>query len=172
VNDPHIRNAFSNYHVGHPEERNLFKAMRTGRDDVIDIVVVNTIAGTTLNGFTVCENKHLNENRRLPDDMKNCIMIDTGSADANMSSVFILPHEIGHSLLDDALHADSNRQLMFPTMQALSTAVTNTKRLHSVDPVANNWDQIRQNANGSLGTQRFRMNVRRRVRDTSGHLLH
>jgi hypothetical protein len=167
-----IRNQFGNYHVGHPEERNLYKMLDTG-DNVIDIFVLTSIPG--LLGFTLCENKHLNANRQAMTGMKNTVALDQGGADGTPSNPYVIAHELGHILLDNALHADSNRQLMVggflgPPIGS-AQAFTNPKRLTGLDPTANNWDQMRQNANGTVGSQRFRMNARRQVRETSGHLL-
>src|SRR5579885_3447371 len=53
------RNADDNYHVGHPEQRNLVKSLDTPGDVVIDVTVIDAFPSATLMGFTVPELKNL-----------------------------------------------------------------------------------------------------------------
>jgi hypothetical protein len=169
--DLSIRNGNDDYHVGHPEERALYKPLDTG-DQVIDLYVLRSFSGRpNLLGFTVPECKEMNGNRRLMSGMMNTIVMRRDSADGTSNQPFALPHEIGHVLLDNSLHADSNHQLMFAT--AINNGnVQDPKRLIGRTPPANNWDHDLQNPNGSVGSQRVKLNAVDRVRTTSAHLLH
>ena len=166
------RNGFNDYHVGHPEQRNLYKMLDTG-DNVIDLHVLNSIPG--LLGLTVCEQAHLNANRRPMPGFKNTIVLDKDGADGTTNNPYVVAHEIGHILFDDGLHADSNRELMMGGFlgppAGTARAVTNPKRIPNVAPTATNWEQMAQNANGTLRSQRVRFNPVQRVHDTSGDLI-
>src|SRR5262249_31595034 len=46
----HFRNSLADYHVGHPEQRNLVKSLDTPGDIVLDVQVVDVVVG--VGGFT------------------------------------------------------------------------------------------------------------------------
>lgn len=166
-----IRNGNDDYHVGSTDERNLYKPLDTG-DRVIDLYVVQGFTGRpNLLGFTVPECKEMNPNRRLMTTMMNTIVMRQDSSDGSNTQPYALPHEIGHVLLDNSRHADSRRQLMFPTL-ADAADVNDTKRLIGRTPPAANWNHDRENPNGSVGSQRVRLNAVQRVLATSAHLMH
>ncbi|PYT16345.1 MAG: hypothetical protein DMG59_10715 [Acidobacteria bacterium] len=166
-----IRNGFGDYHVGHPHERNLYKMLDTG-DDRIDIFVVQSFDGRpNLLGFTVTAQSDLDANRQPLSGMFNTIVMRADSADDTDNQPYALPHEIGHALLDCALHADSSRQLMFPTLINI-TDVNDPKRLIAIDPPATNWENMISRPDGGTGSQRIRMNTLARVLDKSSGLLH
>ncbi|RMF80325.1 MAG: hypothetical protein D6744_08360, partial [Planctomycetota bacterium] len=166
------RNSFNDYHVGHPEQRNLYKMLDTG-DNVIDMFVLNRMPG--LLGLTVCEQAHLPPNRRPMTGMKNTVVLDDRAADGTSNNPYVVAHEIGHILFDDGLHADSNRELMMGGFlgppAGVARAVTDPKRIPNVAPTGTNWEQIVQNPNGTLRSQRVRFNPVQRVHTTSRELI-
>ena len=113
----------------------------------------------------------LDANRQPLSGMFNTIVMRADSADDTDNQPYALPHEIGHALLDCALHADSSRQLMFPTLINI-TDVNDPKRLIAIDPPATNWENMISRPDGSTGSQRIRMNTLARVLDKSSGLLH
>lgn len=171
------RNFFNDYHVGHPEQRNLYKMLDTG-DQVIDIFVLSSMPG--LAGLTVPEQNHLNANRRLVSGMMNTIVLartaaDGPQADGSFSNPYALAHEIGHALLDDGLHADNLQELMqggfLGPPLGTAQAMPDPKRLIGRNPAAANWDQMQQNPDGTLAVGRLQMNAVARVQATSADLL-
>lgn len=163
------RNSFADYHVGHPEQRNLVKALDSG-DQVIDIAVVNTLVPGS-RGFTVPEHADFNANRQTVSGVRNSIIMPVIAANASANNPFSLPHEIGHILTDNGLHSTTNSQLMRSGTSAASTAVGDSKRICERLPTANNWQTMVQNADGSLGNTTVRLNAVDRVNTTSGDLL-
>jgi hypothetical protein len=170
------RNSFADYHVGHPEQRNLVKSLNTPGDIVIDIQVVHTIVGT--GGFTVPEHKFLNANRQPTSGVKNSIILPDQSADGSPNMRFALPHEIGHVLTDNGLHASALTELMQGGLLSQAIAATmpasvkDSKRIQEHDPIADNWGIFRQKADGSVDGVSTKFNATRHVNDVSKHLLH
>jgi hypothetical protein len=165
-----FRNAFSDYHVGHPEQRNLVKVLDTPGDVVIDIAVVDSVPG--VRGFTVPEQKSLNANRQPVSGVKNSIIMPKISTDATTNNPFSLPHEIGHILTDEGLHARPATELMTGAgTSATSSTINDSKRMLEHKPSADNWDIMIQNANGSVGQGVEKRNATDHVNTTSAHLL-
>jgi hypothetical protein len=164
-------NALTNYHVGSQDERNLYKTYSTG-DDRIDIFVVRNFRNQPhLVGFTVCAQTDLDASRRPMSGMFNNIVMRKDASDADGGFPYALPHEIGHALLDCALHADSNHQLMFPTT-ANANDVNDAKRLVGYDPPSENWENLVTNASLAVVSQRIRMNTLTRLQAKAGGLFH
>jgi hypothetical protein len=170
------RNSFQNYHVGHPEQRNLVKSLNTAGDIVIDVTVVEFIVGT--GGFTVPENKTLIASRRPTVGVKNSIILPKESGDGTPNMRFALPHEIGHVLTDDGLHADALTELMQGGLLSQANAATmpatvkDSKRILEHDPDAENWNVFKQNPDGSVGSLHTKLNATSHVLKVSKHLLH
>jgi hypothetical protein len=166
----HFRNSAADYHVGHPEQRNLVKPLNTG-DTVIDIQVVNSVPG--VRGFTVPEQADFILDRRPVSGMMNTIIMPTNSTDGTVNNPFSLPHEIGHILTDNGLHSTANEQLMRSGTDGLSSAVGDSKRIWGRAIAANNWQVMLQNPDGSLNTGgATNLNAVARVHATSADLLH
>jgi hypothetical protein len=163
-----FRNAFANYHVGHPEQRNLVKALDTG-DRVIDIQVVTAVPGTR--GFTVPQQEDLPANRRPVSGVRNSIIMPVISSDSTSNNPFSLPHEIGHILTDNGLHSLTNTELMRSGTSGTSTAVTDSKRIWARTPGADNWEVFVARRNGTLTSGNTRLNAVARVRSTSRDLM-
>ena len=169
-----FRNANADYHVGHPEQRNLVKALNTG-DNVIDMQVVNTVSGAVgpVRGFTIPEHSDFIVDRQPVTGFRNSIIMTAGSSDGTVNNPFSMPHEIGHILTDNGLHSSVNTQLMRSGTDPLSAAITDSKRIWGRAIVANNWEVFIQNPDGSLnhlGTTN--LNAVARVQATSADLLH
>jgi hypothetical protein len=165
-----IRNDLENYHVGSQHERNLYKMLDTG-DDRLDIFVVSTFdSRPTLVGFTVTAQTDLDATRRPMSGMFNTIVMRADASDNTDTFPYALPHEIGHALLDCAQHADSSRQLMFPTTAPFKD-VNDARRLLGLDPTAFNWNNLITNAGLSVVNQRIRMNTLSRLQDKSTSLM-
>lgn len=164
------RNTLANYHVGHPEERNLFKSYDTG-DKVIDLYVVDEIP-PDVGGFTVPEQAHLDANRQLMVGMKNSFLIIDGMADGSDDDPFAIPHEIGHILLDNAVHALRRQELMDGNYLGASTTEDDPKRISHRDPAADNWQKIIQNPDGTLAVTLGEVNPVKRIGQASADLLH
>ncbi|MEP6539823.1 MAG: hypothetical protein ABJF23_31120 [Bryobacteraceae bacterium] len=165
------RNAPVNYHVGHPEQRNLVKSLDTPGDVVIDIQVVGVVPGTR--GFTVPELKTLNANRQPVPGVRNSIIMPSISTDSTVNNPFSFPHEIGHILTDEGLHSTDNTQLMRSGTSGTSSLVDDSKRILEHRPAANNWEQTTQNGDGSVnygGSQA--LNAVEHINTGSGNLLH
>ena len=165
-----IRNALTNIHVGHPEQRALCKQLDTG-DQVIDIQVVNTIA---FRGFTVAEMAHQDATRRPLAGMINQIIMHQNSADGTPNNPFSLPHEIGHIMTDNELHSLVNTELMTNGgTSALSSNIQDSKRIVEFAPTVDNWEETVQNADAdrTIGTQHIRQNAVARIQATSLDLL-
>jgi hypothetical protein len=166
-----IRNALADYHVGHPDERNLYNTFDTGASR-IDIFVAQSFVGRpNLLGFTVCSQTDLNATRQPLDAVRNTIIMRQDSADGTNFQRYALPHEVGHVLLDDAMHADNSRQLMFPTLHG-AVDVNDPKRLIGVDPPATNWENLVSSPDDRVITRRIRMNALSRVLDKAQGLRH
>lgn len=171
------RNDSTNYHVGHPQERNLYKMLETGSDR-LDIFVIQSFDGEpNLWGFTVTAQSDLNANQQPLDSIKNTVAVRVDSADGSQHGPYLLPHEIGHALLDCALHALDNPantsfQLMRPFTLDSWVDVNDPKRLIAHDPPANNWFNWVGQPDGTIAEQRIRMNTLTRVRTKSAGLLH
>jgi hypothetical protein len=165
-----FRNSAADYHVGHPEQRNLVKALDTAGDIVLDIQVVDVVPGTR--GFTVPERKPLNANRHPVSGVKNSIIMPKISTDSSATNPFSLPHEIGHILTDEGEHSLTGTELMRSGTSGTSSAITDSKRVLEHDPTADNWDTETQNADGSVGTGTTRRNATAHVHVVSKHLLH
>jgi len=163
-----FRNSFANYHVGHPEQRNLVKALDTG-DNVLDIHVVNVVPG--VRGFTVPEHKHVNANRQPVSGLRNTIIMPVISTDASANNPFSFPHEMGHIMTDNGLHSTVNTELMKSGTDGASTAITDSKRIVEHAPNADNWETFVQNADGSVAQGPLRANATEIVNTVSGHLL-
>lgn len=165
-----FRNSAADYHVGHPQQRNLVKALNTG-DTVIDIEVVNNVPG--VRGFTVPEQSDFIVDRQPVSGVKNSIIMPIISTDGTVNNPFSLPHEIGHILTDNGLHSSVNTQLMKSGTDGLSLAITDSKRIWSRAIVAHNWQVFIQNADGSLNSAGTTgLNAVARVQATSADLLH
>jgi hypothetical protein len=165
-----VRNDLTNYHVGSPEERNLFKMLDTG-DDRLDIFIVSGFRDRpSLVGFTVVASTDLDASRRPMSGMFNSIVMRANASDDTDALPYALPHEIGHALLDCATHADSSHQLMFPTTADFKD-VNDAKRLLALDPPATNWQNVVTNSSLAVVTQRIRMNTISRLQDKGGTLL-
>jgi hypothetical protein len=166
-----FRNAATNYHVGHPEQRNLVKSLNTPGDVVVDIQVVDVVPNTR--GFTVPELKTLNANRQPVSGVKNSIIMPSISTDSTTANPFSLPHEVGHIMTDDGLHSTDDTQLMRSGTSGTSSAVDDSKRILEHVPNADNWEQTTQNPDGSVNfTGHQRLNAVVHINTTSGHLLH
>lgn len=165
-----VRSQLANYHVGSPNERNLFKMLDTG-DDRIDIFVVTSFKDEpTLIGFTVTAQTDLDPSRRPMSGMFNSIIMRAKACDDTDGSPYALPHEIGHALLDCAEHADGSHQLMFAkTISAKD--VNDPKRLIGLDPPGFNWHNIVTNAALHVVSQRIRMNTLSRLQDKAQGLM-
>jgi hypothetical protein len=165
-----VRNAFADYHVGSPDERNLYKTYDTG-DDRLDIFVVNNFdSRPQLVGFTITAQTDADASRRPMSGMFNTIVMRLDASDANNGFPYALPHEIGHALLDCAMHADDKHELMF-SITANPVDVDDSKRLIGVDPPATNWENMTTNASLAVVTERIRMNTETRVQLKSSSLL-
>jgi hypothetical protein len=168
-----IRNQLSAYHVGSPNERNLYKMLDTGQDR-IDVFVVQGFTGSPgLRGFTLPSQSDMNAAHQPLPEMRNTIVMRTAAVDNTTNTPYSFPHEIGHILTDDGLHADDGPQLMFGggTTPAL-TDVNDSRRLIALDPPATNWDTIVSHADGTIGTGRLRMNTLSRLQEKARGLLH
>ena len=166
-----FRNGDNDYHVGHPEQRTLVKALDTPGDVVLDIQVVDVIPG--LRGFTVPERKSFHADRQPVSGVKNSIIMEKLSSDSSATNPFSLPHEIGHILTDEGLHSRVTTELMTGSgTDATSSGVTDSKRILEHVPAAINWDVQVQNPNGSVGSAGARINATNQVNVTSAHLLH
>jgi hypothetical protein len=164
------RNNATNYHVGHPEQRNLVKSLNTPGDVVIDIQVVGVVPGTR--GFTVPELKQLIVNRQPVSGVKNSIIMPSISTDSTVNNPFSFPHEIGHIMTDEGNHSTDPTQLMRSRTDGASSAVGDSKRILEHQPDADNWEQTSQNADGSVnfgGTQA--LNAVAQINIRSLHLL-
>ncbi|HEX4748440.1 MAG TPA: hypothetical protein VH302_02765 [Bryobacteraceae bacterium] len=166
-----IRNALTDIHVGHPEQRALCKQLDTG-DQLIDIQVVNTIR---FRGFTLAELMHQDATRRPVTGMVNQIIMHQNSADGTPNNPFSLPHEIGHILTDNEFHSLVNTELMTNAgTSPASTNVHDSKRIVEFTPTVDNWEESVQNRDADLtiGLHRIRLNAVARVQVTSADLLH
>jgi hypothetical protein len=165
------RNALTNFHVGSPHQRNLYKMLDTGDDRIDMFIIQNFPNDPNLAGLTLCRQTDLDASRSPMSGMMNSMAIRADSADGTDFLRFIIPHEIGHVLLDCALHADSGRQLMFPNLTE-AFAVTDPKRLTALDPPATNWQNVISQPDLTVTTQRIRMNTLTRLSDKSSDLMH
>jgi hypothetical protein len=168
-----IRNASPDYHVGSPDERNLYKMLDTGQNR-IDVFVVQSFNGAGgLRGFTVPAQSDLIPAHQPLPEMQNTIVMRAASVDNTTNTPYSFPHEIGHILTDNGMHADDGPQLMFGggTTPAL-TDVNDSRRLIALDPPNPNWDSLVSNADGTVGTGRLRMNTLPRLQDKARGLLH
>jgi hypothetical protein len=163
-------NDLTNYHVGSQNERNLYKTYSSGTNRLDIYVVKNFDSQPNLVGFTVCAQTDLDASRRPMAGMFNNIVMRQDASDSNNGFPYALPHEIGHALLDCALHADSKFQLMFPTT-ANASDVDDAKRLVGYDPPANNWENLVTNASLAVQSKRIQMNTITRVQSKSSGLF-
>jgi hypothetical protein len=166
-----IRNAFTNFWVGHPEQHALCKQLDTS-DQVIDIQVVDTMAG--LLGFTLGEVQNQDATRRPLTGMMNQIIIRGSAIDGTPNVPFVLPHEIGHILTDNELHALVTTELMQGGfLGQLSSTVQDSKRIVEFTPTVDNWQETVQNtdANRTIGSRNQRLNAVAHTLTTSAHLL-
>jgi len=169
------RNADDNYHVGHPEQRNLVKSLDTPGDVVIDVTVIDAFPSATLMGFTVPELKNLDPDRQPVSGVKNSIIMARRASTAGDEIPFALAHEIGHVLTDEGRHALSNHELMFHITPVNSVSTDDSKRIVEHLPAANNWQITVQHhdANRTVGGQNTRLNATFHVNNiASPHLLH
>ncbi len=163
------RNGYHDYHVGHPEQRNLVKQSDTG-DKVIDIHVVEVVPGAL--GYTVPEEMMLIAGNRHVSQLKNSIIMPKDSSDSSTNEPFAFPHEIGHIMIDNSLHAKHSSRLMQGGYLGNSSAVTNPKRITSRVPSAANWKLDLQNPDGSVGSTDATFNTVARIGAESNDLMH
>jgi len=89
-----------------------------------------------------------------------------------------LPHEIGHVLTDEGLHADALTELMQGGLLSQAIAATmpatvkDSKRILEHAPGAENWNVFKQNPDGSVGSLHTKLNATSHVLKISKHLLH
>ena len=164
-----IRNAPGDYHVGGPEQRNLVKPFDTGKT-VIDIHVVDAVPG--FRGLTVPELKMMWPAIRPMGRMANSIIMKKSSSDSSTNDPFPLPHEIGHVLSDNSMHAKDSTRLMYGAIPLTSTVVTDTKRIISRVPSADNYRTRYQKPDGTVGYKDIKYNTVTRIQSESGDLLH
>jgi hypothetical protein len=168
--DIQIRNALTDIHVGHPEQRALCKQLDTG-DQVIDIQVVNSIP---FRGFTLAEMAHQDATRRPLTGMINQIIMNQNSADGTPANPFSLPHEIGHILSDNEFHSLVNTELMTGNGTSVASAnIQDSKRIVEFSPTVDNWEESVQNADADLTVtvNHIRQNAVARIQATSLDLL-
>lgn len=164
-----FRNSGRDYHVGHPEQRNLVKFYNSASDRVLDITVVTTVPGTR--GFTVPELNSLRADRHTFTGVRNSIIMPTISTDSSNNNPFSLPHEIGHILNDDGLHATVNTELMRSGTSGTSTATTDSKRIWGRSISTDNWELQTMNADGTIGSNTARLNAVARIHRVSNDLI-
>lgn len=164
-----FRNSGRDYHVGHPEQRALVKFYNSASDRILDITVVRTVPG--VRGFTVPELNSLREDRRTTTGVRNSIIMPTISTDSTTANPFSLPHEIGHILNDDGLHATVNSELMRSGTSGSSTVVTDSKRIWGRSITVNNWELQSMNADGTIGSRDSRLNAVARIHRVSDDLI-
>lgn len=165
----HRRNAPGDYHVGGPEQRNLFKPLDTGRP-IIDIHAVDAVPGTR--GNTVPELKMMWPAIRPMGSMANSVIMPKSSTDSSTNDPFALPHEIGHVLSDNSMHAKDSTRLMHGDVPLTSTIVRDTKRIISRVPSADNYRTRYQKLDGTVGYKDIKYNTVTRIQSESRDLLH
>jgi len=145
-----------NYHVGHPDQRNLVKFLGTA-DKVIDIYVIESVANSVeCRGSTVCEQRSFSKTLRPLRELQNTILmvkqsIDTADTHAEKET---LAHEIGHILFDASLHETVNNRLMFGVSR-MAGALNDSKRITSHVPPTGNMDLGREISDGAEGAGAF-----------------
>jgi hypothetical protein len=169
------RNGNDDYHVGHPEQRNLVKSLDTPGDLVIDVTVIDAFPVATLMGFTVPELKNLDADRRPVSGVKNSIIMARRASTSGDGIPFALAHEIGHVLTDEGRHALANPELMFPKTPVNASSTNDSKRIVEHTPATDNWEITVQHtdANRTVGGRQTRLNATFHVNNiASPHLLH
>jgi len=169
------RNADDDYHVGHPEQRDLVKSLNSASDNVIDVTVIDAFPSATLMGFTVPELKQLDADRRPLTGVKNSIIMCQRASKAGDEIPFALAHEIGHVLTDEGRHALPTAELMFHITPVNSVSTADSKRVVEHVPAANNWQITVQNtdANRTVSGKNSKLNATDHINNVvSSHLLH